>query len=224
MPARWGASRLPGKPLAAIGDLPLVEHVRRRALLVRGVERVLVATDDERIAEVVRAFGGEAVLTGTALSGTHRCRLALDALGDWPDVVVNVQGDQPLLEPAHVEAAVAALTGPIATVCAPLAGDPGDPHRVKVVCDPDGRALYFSRAPIPYGGPWLQHGGIYAFTADGLRAATGAVRSPLCLAEDLEQVAWLEAGLAIAVARVDGIPRGVDTPDQLAEARRLITI
>jgi 3-deoxy-manno-octulosonate cytidylyltransferase (CMP-KDO synthetase) len=200
-----------------------VEHVRRRAALAPGVDRVLVATDDERIADAVRAFGGEVVTTGGAPSGTHRCRLAIEALGGAPDVVVNVQGDQPLVDPAHI-AAVAAAVGaaPIATAAAPLAGDPHDPHLVKVVFDSADRALYFSRAAIPHRGPWWHHAGIYAFTPAALRAATDAPRSPLCLSEDLEQLAWLEAGLPIRVVRVDRVPPGVDTPAQLDAAIQLL--
>ncbi len=181
------------------------------------MDRVVVATDDARIARVVREGGGEALLTGPAPSGTHRCRLAVDAEACPAEVIVNVQGDQPLLDPRHVERVLAALgDGPIATAAAPLLADPGDPQRVKVVIDAAGRALYFSRSAIPHRGPWLQHAGIYAFTRAGLRAATDAPRSPLCVSEDLEQLAWLEAGIRIRVAQVEAIPPSVDTPEQLA--------
>lgn len=215
-----GSSRLPGKPLAPVRGVPMIGRVVERALCVPGVARVVVATDHVAIADVARAHGAVAALTGPARSGTHRVADAIAALG-WTGPVVNVQGDQPLVDPAAVARVVARLAAgaAIATLAAPYVGDPGDPHRVKVIVA-GGRALWFSRAPIPVGGPWWQHVGVYGFAPGALAAAIAAPPGGSAR-EDLEQLAWLEAGLPIAVDLVDDAPPGVDTPEHLAivEAR-----
>lgn len=215
IPARMGSRRLPGKALAPIAGLPMVEHVRRRALRAARAERIVVATDDARIAEMVRGHGGEAVLTGPAPSGTHRVALAAAA---HPGPVVNVQGDMPLLEPAHVDAVIALLDGgaEIATLSAPwpAGASQADPALVKVIPGPD-----FQRAPAE--GARL-HVGIYGFGPGVLARAAAAPRSARAAREDLEQLAWLDAGLRVVVGRVDAAPPSVDTPEQLEAVRRLV--
>lgn len=223
VPARYDATRLPGKPLALLSGIPMVEHVRRRAVASALFERVVVATDDDRVVEAVRASGGEVVKTGPCPSGTHRVEAALSLLGGAPDLVVNVQGDQPLLPREHLVRIVAAPLGDleVGTLCAPLVGDPADPSVVKLVRS-GRRVLYFSRAAIPSGGPFEQHVGLYAFTPRSLALACSAPRSSLCLSEDLEQLAWLEAGAIIVVDRVESPAIGVDDEAGLERARRAL--
>lgn len=214
IPARYGSSRLPGKALADLGGSPMVVHVWRRARMA--LEHVVVATDDPRIAEAVRAAGGLAVMTGEAPNGTARvAAAAVEA-----DVIVNVQGDEPFVDPAHILAVGRAVDDahPIATAAAPLA-DPADPARVKVVTDARGRALYFSRAPIPHGGPWRLHVGLYAFAREVLERVVRLPPSALELSERLEQLRWLEAGYPIQVVDVDRAEGGIDTPADLEQAR-----
>lgn len=221
IPARYDSSRLPGKALADIGGAPMVVRVWERVRRAEGVDRVLVATDDARIADAVRQRGGDVVVTGPCESGTDR--VALAARGSGARVVVNVQGDEPFLEPADVARVASAVNeaNPIATAAAPLEAGAEDPARVKVVCDAEGRALYFSRAPIPTGGPFRLHVGMYAFTADALERIARLPPSPLERAERLEQLRWLEAGMRIRVVPVPAGPVSVDTPADLERARAL---
>ncbi len=198
----------------------MVEHVRRRVVRARGIDRVLVATDDERVLATVEAHGGEAVLTGPARSGTERvARVAATTAAEW---VINVQGDMPLVDPEHVEAVIRLLSrgAPVATLATPL-DDPSSPHQVKVVLDARGRALYFSRQPIPHGGPWLRHLGLYGFRADVLRDISALPDCALARAEDLEQLRWMHHGLRVHVAVVSGASPSVDTPEQLDRVRSL---
>lgn len=212
IPARMGSRRLPGKPLADLDGLPMIEHVRRRASRSASVERVLVATDDPRIAEVVRCHGGEAVLTGPASSGTHRVALAVGEL-DAP--VVNVQGDMPLLDPAHVDAVAGLLDARagIATLGArwPEGAPLDDPALVKVLDGPD-----FTRRSVPGA---LLHVGIYGFAPGALMRAVEAPRSRRCVDEDLEQLAWIDAGMRVVVGAVGRASPSVDTPGQLEALR-----
>lgn len=233
IPARFGSQRLPGKPLARIGEKPLVQHVYERVAAVRGLARVCVATDDERIEQAVRAFGGEVVRTRT----DHRCgtdRVAEVAAADPAEIVVNVQGDMPFLSPRAVEELVARMAAdpsvPMATVATPLDDRAAyeSPHVVKVVMDRSGRALYFSRSPVPY---WRdcpsdgtafarKHVGLYAFRRDFLLRFTSLEPTPLERAESLEQLRALEHGFPIAVVEVDlDIAIEVDTPEDLERAR-----
>ncbi len=219
IPARMASTRLPGKPLADLAGTPMVVRVWERVRCAEGIDRVLVATDDARIADVVRARGGEAVMTGVCVSGTDR--VAEAARGRGARVVINVQGDEPFVEPADITRVAAAVSDgvPIATAAAPLLDGAEDPARVKVVCDDQGCALYFSRSPIPHGGPWRLHVGLYAFTAAALEAVAGLPPSPLERAERLEQLRWLAAGYRIRVVSVPSGPLSVDTPEDLAHAR-----
>lgn len=224
IPARWGSTRLPGKPLADIGGVPMVERVRR-AVIAADVGRVIVATDDERIASVVADCGGEAVLTPPCATGTDRAASVAASLG-WEGLVLVVQGDVPLVEPLAVRAIVDGLRfgASIATLATPLTGDPHDPNVVKVVCDHRGDALYFSRAPIPWRGPWLRHLGLYGFRATTLATITQVQRGDATIevSEDLEQLRWLFLGHSIHVGFVASGPTGVDTPEQLDTVRRFV--
>ncbi len=235
IPARYGSERLPGKPLASIGGKPLVQHVYERVAKVRGLARVCVATDDERIEAVVRAFGGEVVRTSRHhRSGTDR--VAEVAAQDPAELVVNVQGDMPFIRPQVVELLVDRLAAdrslPMATVCMPLADVRAyeNPHVVKVVCDRLGRALYFSRSPIPF---WRgeadrvpaqarKHVGLYAFRREFLLQFAALAPTPLEEAERLEQLRALEHGFSIGVIEAElGAGVEVDTPADLERARQL---
>jgi len=231
IPARYASSRFPGKPLAPIAGRPMIQHVHERAL--RAVKRVIVATDDDRIATAVRGFGGEVVLTRSDHpNGTSRIAEVAASLHD--DVIVNVQGDEPGLEPSHIEAAVKALRAagrgvPMATLASPLeTGDAlASPHVVKVVVDRRSRALYFSRALIPFdrdadhrrsgGAPAtvLRHIGLYAYRRLFLQTFVNLEPTPLERTEQLEQLRALEHGYAIAVAVTAACAHGIDTPEQL---------
>lgn len=233
VPARYHSSRLPGKPLADIAGRPMVEHVYRRAALSH-VDAVIVATDDQRIVDAVEGFGGLACLTrADHLSGTDRLA---ELAADLPcAVVVNVQGDEPLLDPAAVDALVAPLLADpdeqMTTLCRPLG--PGDdaasPHLVKVVRDRRGHALYFSRAPIPYrrqagGAAPAVHVGLYAYRRATLLTLAALPPSPLEVSESLEQLRALEHGIPIRVLESAYVSVAVDTPEDLERARRAVPL
>jgi 3-deoxy-manno-octulosonate cytidylyltransferase (CMP-KDO synthetase) len=233
IPARLAATRLPGKPLADIGGVPMVVHVLRRAEAA-GVGPVAVACGDAAIADAVRAAGGQAVLTDPDLpSGSDRVWAALQMLDPTGahDVVINLQGDLPSLPSSFLRAVLAPLADPvvdIATLVAPVtsAEEAAAPSVVKAVCGfPEGAAvapaLYFSRAPVPAGdGPLWHHVGIYAYRRAALARFVALPPSVLERREKLEQLRALEAGMRISVARVDHAPFGVDTPEDLERARR----
>jgi 3-deoxy-manno-octulosonate cytidylyltransferase (CMP-KDO synthetase) len=233
IPARMASTRLPGKPLAAIAGLPMVVQVLRRAEAA-AVGPVAVACAEPEVAEAVRAAGGTAVLTDPSLpSGSDRVQAALALLDPQGahDVVVNLQGDLPTIPPAQIRAVLAPLAEPatdIATLVAPIGSDAEAqaPSVVKAACAFDGGravspALYFSRASIPAGdGPRWHHVGLYAYRRAALARFVALPPSPLELRENLEQLRALEAGMRISCARVDHAPFGVDTPADLARARR----
>jgi 3-deoxy-manno-octulosonate cytidylyltransferase (CMP-KDO synthetase) len=228
IPARFHSSRLPGKALADIGGRPMIEHVYRRAARARGVDAVIVATDDERIAEAVRRCGGHAVLTdGRHASGTDRIAEVARALRC--DIVVNVQGDEPLIDPAMITEAIEPFADPavrMTTLCR-ASDDPAaasDPNVVKVVVDLQGDALYFSRAPIPHargGAPvrFLRHVGLYGYRRDLLLELAGMPPAPLETAESLEQLRALEHGVRIRTIETSHDSIGVDTPEDLERVR-----
>lgn len=234
IPARMAATRLPGKPLALIGDAPMIVQVWRRATEA-ALGPVVVAAGDPAIVEAVEAAGGRALLTRPDHpTGSDRVHEAFSALGGAAafDAVVNLQGDLPLIEPDAVRAVVAPLADPavdIATLVVPT-DDPteaADPNVVKaiVALAPGariGRALYFTRSAAPSGpGPLLHHIGIYAYRPAALARFIVLPQSPLERRERLEQLRALEAGLRIDAALVDTVPFGVDTPADLDKARRL---
>ena len=230
IPARMASTRLPGKPLADIAGRPLVAHVLERALEA-GVGPVLVACCEPEVAHAVRAAGGEAAMTNPDLpSGSDRIRAALDAFdpGRRFDRVVNLQGDLPTVPPGDIRAALALLDNPevdIGTVAAEIVREEerANPNVVKAVFGADGRALYFTRATAPTGpGPLFHHIGLYAWRRTALERFTALPPSPLEQREKLEQLRALEAGMQVAVAVVDSVPLGVDTPADLARARELL--
>jgi len=232
IPARYESTRFPGKPLATIEGKPMIQHVYERAALVGAVHRVIVATDDERIEEAVRRFGGEAVMTGRHhQSGTDR--IAEVAAGLDAPVIVNVQGDIPFLDPGMVEAGVRPLSEdadlPMATIKTVIRTreELENPNVVKVVTDRAGNALYFSRHPIPF---WrdagasrgaFRHIGLYVYRRDFLLRFAQLEPTPLECAEKLEQLRALEWGFRIKVAEIEEASVEVDTPADLERARAL---
>jgi 3-deoxy-manno-octulosonate cytidylyltransferase (CMP-KDO synthetase) len=235
IPARMAATRLPGKPLADIGGVPMIVHVLRRAEEA-GIGRVAVATDAPEIADAVTSHGGEAVMTrADHPSGSDRIFEALgklDPLGQTP-IVINLQGDFPTIQPDQIRAVLAPLQDPavdIATLAAQIHTEEENtnPNVVKVVGSPLGgsrlRALYFTRATAPYGdGPRYHHIGLYAYRRPALVRFVGLPPSPLEQREKLEQLRALEAGMRIDVTVVETVPRGVDTAADLETARRILT-
>lgn len=231
IPARWGAQRFPGKALADLAGSPIVAHVVARAREARGVDVVAVATDDDRIARAAESAGAAAIMTGAAATGTDRVAEAARKLAPAADVVVNLQGDEPLIEPEAIETLVGAMAGGVemGTLARPL--EPGELDRsqvVKVVTDLSGNALYFSRAPIPHrraGGasPLARaHVGIYAFTAAFLQTFARLPPGRLEREESLEQLRALEHGHRIRVADTTYRGFGIDTPEDLERARGLL--
>ena len=245
IPARFGSTRLPGKPLSDIHGKPMIERVHERVCRARSVARVLVATDDERIVAAVRAFGGEAVMT-SADHATGTDRLAEAVRQTDATIVVNVQGDEPMLDPAGIDAAVAALVSdpslPIATLSLPLTDvrEMLAASVVKVVTDAHGDALYFSRSPIPHArvdggllhdaaaaavaqGLARKHVGLYVYRREALERFARLPATPLERAEGLEQLRALQHGMRIRVVAMEG--RGgvaVDTPADLERVRELL--
>lgn len=243
IPSRYGSTRLPGKPLADIAGQPMIVRVAAAARRTQA-DGVWVATDDERIAAAVRQHGFDAVMTSpNHVSGTDRIAEVADQLKwDDADIVVNVQGDEPLIDPSLIEAVAVALRGDpdaaMATAAHPLttADDFFNPNVVKVVCDVRGRALYFSRAPIPWDRdqfaderdvlpadlPAQRHMGLYAYRVSFLRRFGQLAASPLERCESLEQLRALWHGYPIQVVGIDHPPApGVDTAEDLERVRRL---
>ncbi len=240
IPARYASTRFPGKPLAMLGGRPVIRRVYEQ--VAGAVEETVVATDDERIAGAVEAFGGRAVMTSPdCASGTDRCREALDRVGGAWDVVVNVQGDEPFVRPEQIVELCRCFDDPqtdIATLVRPFAPEEGlaaleNPNSPKAVLDPGGRALWFSRSVIPYlrGVPreeWLarqtyyKHIGMYGFRAEVLRRVAALPRSPMERAESLEQLRWLENGYRIRAAVTEFETVGIDTPEDLARAEEFL--
>jgi 3-deoxy-D-manno-octulosonate cytidylyltransferase len=231
IPARYASERLPGKPLALIAGKPMIQHVVERARRARGVHQVVVASDDPRVIDAVRSFGGEAELT------SKECRSGTDRVAELArridaDMFINVQGDEPLLEPMAVEEIAQLLRQGvnIATLCRPARDGESldDPTTAKVVLDQKGDALYFSRAPIPFyrdGRPksalTFIHVGIYGFQREALFAFAALPEGRLEKAERLEQLRALEHGLKIRVLPTPYVSVSVDTQEDLVRVREL---
>jgi len=224
IPARYGSTRFPGKPLAMLRGKPVIQHVYEGAAQAKGVDEAVVATDDQRIAAAVKAFGGEAIMTPSALpSGTHR--VAAVARDATCDVVINIQGDEPLMEPAMIDDVANALLAephvPMATLCRRLdsSEDIANPNIVKVVRDQQGFALYFSRAPIPFHrgemAAYWKHLGIYGYQKAALLQFIELSPTPLEQAEQLEQLRAMEHGLRIHVIETTHDTIAVDAPEDL---------
>jgi 3-deoxy-manno-octulosonate cytidylyltransferase (CMP-KDO synthetase) len=235
IPARYGATRLPGKPLVSLAGQPMIQRVYERAKLAARAHRVIVATDDERILKAVESFGGDARMTRPDhRTGTER--VGEVAAHEKGDVFVNVQGDEPLLDPAAVDAAIDALleepAASIATVATPIKtpADIMDPNVVKTVLDFDNNGLYFSRAPIPWVRDTagkiqvrhLKHLGLYVFQRDALLEYPTLPQGELERIEHLEQLRWLENGWKIRVAEVEHDAVSVDVPEDVARVEKLL--
>jgi 3-deoxy-manno-octulosonate cytidylyltransferase (CMP-KDO synthetase) len=237
IPARYNALRLPGKPLAEIGGKPMIQHVFEQASKARHISEVIVATDDERIDSAVKAFGGRCVMTSPELqSGTDRVAAAAKIVSDG-DIIVNIQGDEPLIVPEMIDAAVAVVaesSAPVGTLIKQIERETElfNPNIVKVAIGNDGNCLYFSRSPIPFGRDhaqreWLsaqiyyKHIGLYVFRRQFLLQYSTLEQTPLEKTEKLEQLRILEHGFRIraAVTVYDSIP--VDTADDLETVRTI---
>lgn len=236
IPARYASTRFPGKPLALIKGKPMIQRVYEQALKSK-LDAVVIATDDVRIADAVMDFGGQYVMTSpNHRSGTDRCCEALDLLKTKYDAVVNIQGDEPFIDPKQIDLLVDLIVRDD-TSLASLAKriDDADelfsPNAVKVVVNQEGNAMYFSRNPIPFmrnvdrdewlvKGRFYKHIGIYAYKADVLHQVAHMEPSALEQAESLEQLRWLENGLAIRMALSDAENISIDTPDDLHRAEQ----
>jgi 3-deoxy-manno-octulosonate cytidylyltransferase (CMP-KDO synthetase) len=233
IPARWASTRFPGKPMAELAGEPMIAHVARRASEATTVDHVIVATDDERIAKAAVAAGAEAVMTGECPSGTDRVAAAIAERGEW-EIIINVQGDEPLLAGDNIDVLVEGLLADdevqMSTLCRPLESErTDDPNAVKVVRDLRGRALYFSRSLIPYPRHreaawklWRLHLGIYGFRREALEAFVALPPSKLEQAEGLEQLRALENGIPILVLDAPHPAFGVDTPEDLKRVEKII--
>lgn len=235
IPARYAATRLPGKPLADILGKPMVQWVYERAAKARGIDAVYVATDDARIETAVRAFGGNCLLTSPDLqSGTDRVAAVADEVPG--DIFLNVQGDEPLIEPLTIEKTLELVRSgkfPLGSAMTPLKSREELENRsvVKVLTDCDDRAIYFSRFPIPYGRMEppdsareyvpFRHLGLYVYRRETLEKFRALPPCPLEKAESLEQLRALYHGIPIGLATVESRSIGVDTPEDLAAIRTL---
>jgi len=232
IPARYGAQRFPGKPLADLAGKPVIAHVIERARRARGVDVVAVATDDERIAAASARAGAEAILTGPAATGTDRVAAAARRLSPRPTLIVNVQGDEALIEPQAIETLIGAVEesgAEMGTLMRPIDPEEVDRPQVgKVVTDLRGFALYFTRSPIPFrraGGISSRMRatvGIYCYTADFLERFAALSPGLLEQEESLEQLRALEHGFRIKVAETTYRGFGIDTPEDLERARALL--
>lgn len=240
IPARYASTRFPAKPLATLGGKLIIQRVYEQ--VKRAVEDVVVATDDDRIMAAVEAFGGRAVMTSTEhRSGTDRCYEALQKVGGDYDIVINVQGDEPFIQPEQIRSLVSCFEDEatdIATLVKPFTAEDGiealeNPNSPKVVISRDMKAIYFSRSVIPYireveRTEWLtkhtfyKHIGMYAFRAKTLGEVTALAQSSLELSEKLEQLRWLESGYRIGVGITNIETIGIDTPDDLRRAEEFL--
>jgi 3-deoxy-manno-octulosonate cytidylyltransferase (CMP-KDO synthetase) len=229
IPARYESTRLPGKPLLEIAGKTLIEHVYRRVAQAKNVSSILIATDDSRIETAVQPFGGTAIMTRRDhQSGTDRIA---EVVRSFPDdtLIVNVQGDEPLIEPEVIDRAVeVALLGEADIVTLKTrfenledGASIEDPNRVKVVARCDDSALFFSRSRIPSSGTSLLHLGLYVYTAGFIKMFTRLARTPLEMAERLEQLRALEHGFRVRVVEVDSVSWGIDTPADLEKFKTL---
>lgn len=240
IPARYASTRFPAKPLATLGGKLIIQRVYEQ--VKRAVEDVVVATDDDRIMAAVEAFGGRAVMTSTEhRSGTDRCYEALQKVGGDYDIVINVQGDEPFIQPEQIRSLISCFEDEatdIATLVKPFTAEDGiealeNPNSPKVVISRDMKAIYFSRSVIPYireveRTEWLtkhtfyKHIGMYAFRAKTLGEVTALAQSSLELSEKLEQLRWLESGYRIGVGITNIETIGIDTPDDLRRAEEFL--
>ena len=240
IPARFASTRFPGKPLADIGGKPMIQRVYEQAKSV--LPDVWVATDDDRIFKAVEKFGGNAVMTREDhKSGTDRIQEAAEKIGGDFDVIINIQGDEPFVQPSQIETLMHLFDDSqtqIGTLGKPFDVSNGmenvdNPNSPKIVTDLRGFALYFSRSVIPYvrgkehdvwheNFPYLKHLGVYAYKKDVLKEVTSLPQSSLEMAESLEQLRWLENGYRIRVGKTDVETVGIDTPEDLQKAEEFL--
>ena len=237
IPARYASTRFPGKPLAVLGGKTVIQRVYEQVSSL--LDEVYVATDDERIFQAVEAFGGRAVMTRTDhKSGTDRIEEAAEKIGSDADVIINVQGDEPFIQPSQIETLMHLFDAPetqIGTLGKRFETIEGaeNPNSPKIVTDNRGFALYFSRSPIPFvrgidrnqwleAYPFLKHLGIYAYRREVLREVTQLPQGNLEKAESLEQLRWLENGYRIRVGLTDVETVGIDTPEDLKKAEAFL--
>ncbi|WP_316799345.1 3-deoxy-manno-octulosonate cytidylyltransferase [Pedobacter frigidisoli] len=238
IPARYASTRFPGKPLVDIAGKSMIQRVYEQASKARSLAKVVVATDDERIAEEVQRFGGDFVFTAAHhQSGTDRCAEVIEKLPDF-DIVINIQGDEPFIEPAQIDLLASSFTDnkvELATLIKPIQSQESiyNPNSPKVVIDIHGRAMYFSRSPIPFirsgePGVWAEkhqfykHIGIYGYRAEALKAITKLPPSSLEIAESLEQLRWIENGFYIQTKITDLETVAIDTPEDLVKLNKLL--
>lgn len=237
IPARYASTRFPGKPLAMLAGKPVIERVYGQVTKV--LPEAYVATDDERIFKAVEGFGGNAIMTrADHKSGTDRIEEAAEKIGTDADVIVNIQGDEPFIQPSQIETVCKQFDDPttqIATLGKPFSSMEAvkNPNSPKIVTDVNGFALYFSRSVIPYVRgvdendwlehfPFLKHLGIYAYRREVLREVTKLPQSPLEKAESLEQLRWLQNGYRVRVGITNVETVGIDTPDDLKRAEEFL--
>lgn len=241
IPARYASTRFPGKPLAMLGGKMVIQRVYEQAK--KAFEEVYVCTDDERILQAVKSFGGNAIMTGTHhKSGTDRCHEAFLRSGSNADIIVNIQGDEPFIHPSQLESIKACFEDKdtdIATLVKPFKPSDGwealaNPNSPKVVVSKEMKALYFSRSIVPYlrgtdESEWLErhtyykHIGLYAYRANVLQEITSLSQGNLEKAESLEQLRWLENGYTIKVGLTDVETIGIDTPEDLQRAEEFLS-
>lgn len=242
IPARYGSSRFPGKPLADMAGKPMIQRVYEQ--VKKALDEVWVATDDERILQVVESFGGRAVLTSADhKSGTDRCNEAFSKIGNDFDVIINIQGDEPFIQPQQIETLKTCFDSKeteLATLVKPFKKEDGfevlfNPNSPKVILNKNSEAIYFSRSIIPYirdaqHTEWLdkhifyKHIGMYAYRADVLKQITLLPQSNLELAESLEQLRWIENGYKIKVGLTNIETIGIDTPEDMEKAIKLLNL
>ena len=237
IPARYASTRFPGKPLAVLGGKTVIQRVYEQVASL--LDEVYVATDDERIFSCVESFGGRAVMTRSDhKSGTDRIEEAAEKIGSDADVIINVQGDEPFIQPSQIQTLMQLFDAPetqIGTLGKRFESmeGVGNPNSPKIVTDRRGFALYFSRSPIPYirgkeqsewldAYPFLKHLGIYAYRREVLREVTQLPQGSLEKAESLEQLRWLENGYRIRVGLTDVETVGIDTPEDLVRAEEFL--
>ena len=234
IPARYGSTRFPGKPLAIINGKTMIQRVYEQVMKASTIDLVIVATDDQRIIDEVAGFGGHAAITSIHhKSGTDRCAEVLDNLKDEIDIVINIQGDEPFIDPKQIDLLAGLFKNPkvdIASLSSTIATEKelNNPNVVKLVTGKDGRALYFSRLPIPYvrgkqagnnleNHNYLKHIGIYGYRSKTLREIVKLDQGELEKAESLEQLRWLENGFSIYVSHTNSESISIDTPEDLSK-------
>lgn len=238
IPARFASTRFPGKPLVDIAGKSMIQRVYEQASKAKSLAKVVIATDDERIAEEVKKFGGNFVFTAsTHQSGTDRCAEVMEQLPDF-DVVINIQGDEPFIEPAQIDLLASCFSEEkvqLATLIKSIESQESiyNPNSPKVVIDTNGRAIYFSRSPIPYirnseADLWAEkhhfykHIGIYGYRKEALKAITQLPPSLLEIAESLEQLRWIENGFYIQTKVTNSETVAIDTPEDLLKLNKLL--